>query len=254
MTTLAVNNPRTMEGGERNEFPMIAADIVYEGAAVGIVGSSGQARPLTAADRFGGFAEKMADNSAGAAAAINVRTVKKGSVVLPISGSVASDVGLPVYATDDNTFTFSPVGGVFIGYARRYAGAGQMVVEFNAGVLRDPWEGWVKEAIADDKTLDVQDTGKAFFVTVDAKAITLPATGTGLRCAIVNLGAFGTIAVNVSPNANDKIMGPDIAGADNKDLINTKATARRGDYVILQDGQTDGYQVEGMSGTWETEA
>ncbi len=254
MTTLAVNTPRVLEIGERNEFPVIAADIIYEGAAVGIVDASGHAQPLTSADRFAGFAEKKADNSGGAAAAINVRTIKKGAVLLAVSGAVITDVNMPIYATDDNTFVFSPVGAVFIGFVRRWVSSGHVIVEFNAGVLRDPWEGYVKEAIAADKTLDVQDTGKAFFVTADAKTVTLPATTTGLRCAIVNLGAFGTVAVNVSPDANDKIMGPDIAGTDNKDLINTKATARRGDYVILQDGHADGYQVERMSGTWATEA
>jgi hypothetical protein len=58
MTTLAVDKARTWEIGERNEFPVIASDIIYEGAAVGIVLASGHARPLTSADRFAGFAEK----------------------------------------------------------------------------------------------------------------------------------------------------------------------------------------------------
>ena len=77
MTTLAVDNPRIQEIGERNEFPVIASDIIYEGAAVGVVTASGHARPLTSADRFVGFAEKKVDNSSGSAAAINVRVIKK---------------------------------------------------------------------------------------------------------------------------------------------------------------------------------
>ena len=76
MTTLAANTPRTYEGGpvriEEAAIPVIAADIIYEGAAVGIVPASGHARPLAAGDRFAGFANQKADNSAGAAAAINV--------------------------------------------------------------------------------------------------------------------------------------------------------------------------------------
>jgi hypothetical protein len=36
-TTLAANKPRAYELGERNMFPVIAADIIYEGAAVGLV-------------------------------------------------------------------------------------------------------------------------------------------------------------------------------------------------------------------------
>ena len=44
MTTLAANTPRTYEGGpvriEEAAIPVIAADIIYEGAAVGIVPAS----------------------------------------------------------------------------------------------------------------------------------------------------------------------------------------------------------------------
>ena len=69
MTTLAANKPRSLEQGNRNEFLVIAADILYEGSAIGLVDATGHARPLNAADRFAGFAEYTVDNSAGAAAA-----------------------------------------------------------------------------------------------------------------------------------------------------------------------------------------
>jgi len=253
MTTLASDTIRAYELGNRNEFPVIAADIIYQGAVGGIVKSSGHIRPLTSADRFGGFAESKADNSAGAAAAINCRTIKAGSVQLAVSGAVITDVDLPIYATDDDTFSFSPVGGVFIGFSRRFVSSGLLIVEFDVDNFMDPWAGLTCEVVADNKTLDVQDTGKAFFVTADAKVVTLPATAVAITCTIVNLGAFGTVAVNVSPVADDKIMGPDIAGANDKDLINTKATACRGDYVRLRLGHADGPMVDKMVGTWATE-
>jgi len=254
MTTLAADSARTMEIGDRNEFPVIASDIIYEGGAVGLVGSTGHARPLTSADQFVGFAESQADNSSGAAAAINVRVVKSGAIKLSVSGAVITDVGQPVYATDDNAFGFTPVSAVFIGFVRRFVSAGVAIVEFNAGVLEDPYAGWTCEAVSADKTLDIQDTGKAFFVDTDAKTITLPATAVAVSVLIVNEGAYGTVAVNVDPAAADKIMGPDIAGADNKDLINTKATARRGDLVQLRLGHADGPMVERLVGTWAQEA
>ena len=253
MTTLAKDTPRTWEIGERNEFPVIATDIIYEGAAVGLVDATGHARPLTSADKFGGFAEKKADNSSGSAADIKVRTVKKGSVVLAVTGAVITDVDNPVYATDDDTFTFSPAGGVFIGFARRFVSAGYMVVEFNAGVTKDPWAGYTKEAVAAATlTVDVQDAGKLFCVSVDC-TITLPATAVAVTAAFLCVGAFGTAQITLSPVADDKIMGPNIAGANSKDLVNTKATARRGDFCILRFGHTDGPVVEGLNGTWLTE-
>lgn len=115
--------------------------------------------------------------------------------------------------------------------------------------------GFTFEEISANKTLDAQDVGKAFIVTADAKTITLPATASGLGpIVIINGGADAAVAVNVSPNANDKIMGPDIAGTDNKDLINTKTTAKQWDYIILEpDVAGNGWEVGRMRGTWATE-
>ena len=252
MTTLATDTPRDMEIGDRNEFPVIASDIIYEGAAVGLVAASGHARPLTSVDKFVGFAEKQADNSAGAAAAINVRTYKKGAVKLAVTGAVITDVGCPVYASDDNTFTFVKTSGVFIGFVRRWVSSGYAIVEFDVDNFVDPHEGLTAETVSDDKTLDEQDDGKVFFVTADAKTITLPAVE-GMAFRVVNAGAFGTVAVNISPNANDAIEGPDLVGVDNKDLINTKATARRGDYADIEYGDATGWIVRKLSGTWAIE-
>ena len=82
LTTLAANTPRAKEGGDINEIPVIAADIIYEGAAVGIVDGTGHARPLNAADRFAGFAEAKADNSAVRAVARMLVITDKGSPAL----------------------------------------------------------------------------------------------------------------------------------------------------------------------------
>lgn len=256
MTTLAANKQRDFELGELNSFPVIASDIIYEGAAVGIVAASGHARPLVGGDRFGGFATRKADNSAGAAAAINVEVVECGEIVLSVSGAVITDYAQPVYATDDDTFTFSPVGGTFIGFVKRFVSSGVVVVDFDADCYQDPWARYtVRETVSADKTLDAEDTGKLFWVDTDAKTITLPAIATGLDgFVVVNGGAFGTVAVNISPASVDMILGPDITGADNKDLINTKATAKRGDFVILGGNDADGYAVQALRGTWAREA
>lgn len=255
MTTLAANKPRAYELGKRNDIPVIASDIIYEGAAVGIVPASGHARPLAAGDRFGGFAVQQADNSAGSAADINVRVVQSGEIELSVSGAVITDVGQPVYATDDDTFVFSPVGGVFIGFVKRFVSSGVAVVGFDAANFQDPWAQYsVREAISVDKTLDIEDNGKLFWVDADAKTITMPAVATPVNCTIVNGGAFGTVAVNISPAAADKIQGPDLPGTDNKDLINTKATAKRGDFAVLVTGDANGPIAAALRGTWATEA
>lgn len=255
MTTLAANKPRAYELGERNHIPVIDNDIIYEGAAVGIVDGTGHARPLAALDKFGGFAVAKADNTllGHAAAAINVEVVECGEIELSVTGAVITDVGQPVYATDDDTFVFSPVSATFIGYVKRYVSAGVAVVEFDADSFVDPYAAYVvRETISADLTLDIQDNGKVFFVDTDAKIITMPAVATPVNCRIVNIGAFGTVAVNVSPNASDKIQGPNLPGTDDHDLINTKATARRGDFVELVTGDANGPIVSKLRGTWAT--
>lgn len=258
MTTLAVNKPRTYGVGRTNSLNVIASDIIYEGAAVGMVVGSGHARPLAAGDEFVGFAERKADNSAGAAAAIMVDLIDAGQVQLSVSGAVITDVGQPVYATDDDTFVFSPVGGVFIGFVKRFVSAGVVIVEFDALAFKDPWgHKTVREELTGTKTFDAQDSGKLFAVTDagDADALTLPAIADGLNgITILAVGAYGSTAVTISPQAADMILGPDITGVDNKDLILTKATQRRGDFVTLDLGDADGYAVTEMRGTWAREA
>lgn len=251
MTTLAANAPRDHQIGELEHYPVIAADIIYEGAAVGENGA-GYARPLSGGDRFLGIALGKADNAAGAAGAVNVQVRKRGCVKLSVSGAVITDVGQPVYATDDDTFTFIKTGGTFVGVVSRFVESGVVMVDYGPDI-RDPWEGFTAETISDNKTLDAQDTGKVFFVDTDAKAITLPAVAK-MAFAIVNAGADGGVLVTVSPNANDNIQGPDLTATDDKDLLNTKATARRGDHAYIEYGDATGWIASRLVGTWAKEA
>ncbi len=111
------------------------------------------------------------------------------------------------------------------------------------------------ETVSGNLTLDIEDTGKVLFVDTDATTTTLPAIATPLTATIVNIGAFGTVAINVSPNAGDLIHAPNLAGTNNKDHINTKATARRGDLVTIQSpADADGWGVLNQIGTWAQEA
>lgn len=111
----------------------------------------------------------------------------------------------------------------------------------------------VYEAVAADLTLNAEDCGKALIVTVTGKVITLPATAAGLGpIAIINGCADGTI-VTISPNSNDRIMGPNIAGNEDKDLVNTAQTAKHWDYVIISpDVAGNGWQIHAIRGIWAT--
>lgn len=136
MTTLSADKPRDYQLGEHEEYPVVASDIIYEGAAVGENGS-GYARPLQAGDVFLGFALETADNSAGSAGDIRVRVRTKGRIVLPISGLAITANDRPaVYASDDDTFTLTATSNSLIGYLSRWIETGSGVVEFDAGLVR----------------------------------------------------------------------------------------------------------------------
>lgn len=253
MTTLAVNTPRPYELGNRNSFGVAASTKIYEGAAVGIVLATGLARPLTFGDKFVGFAEATVDNSAGAAAALPVRVIESGKIQLPVAGAVITDQNQPVYATDDNAFGFTPVSGVFIGYLHRFVSAGVAIVEFDAPKIADPYAGWVHAALEVNTTIDATHTGKWLWCKTDAVVFTLPAVeGIGM-VRFGNMAAYGVSGLAISPNASDMIEGPGITAADNKDLINTKATANRGDWAEINYGDSNGWSSR-FAGTWAREA
>ncbi|WLR92174.1 hypothetical protein [Shinella zoogloeoides] len=136
MATLAANKTRDYQLGDKEEYPVVASDIIYQGAAVGENGS-GYARPLVAGDPFLGFAEAIADNSAGAAGAIGVNVRKRGNIVLPISAIAITANDRPaVYASDDDTFTLTASTNTLIGYVSRWVSTGIAVVEFDAALCK----------------------------------------------------------------------------------------------------------------------
>lgn len=135
MTTLAAAKARAYELGSIQEYPVIAADIIYEGAAVG-ENASGYARPLVAGDPFLGFAESTVDNSAGAAGGATVRVRRRGQVELPVVGAsaVTANDGPLVYASDDDTFTLSASTNSIIGRVSRWVSNAVCVVDFDAAL------------------------------------------------------------------------------------------------------------------------
>jgi hypothetical protein len=132
MTTLALDLARIYGLGDSAEYPVIAADIIYEGAAVGENGS-GYSRPLVAADPFQGFAITKADNSTGSAGDVRVRVKTKGVIQLSIASLAITANDRPkVYASDDNTFTLVSTSNTLIGTVLQWISTGVAWVEFDA--------------------------------------------------------------------------------------------------------------------------
>ena len=136
MTTLSADTLRDYQLGDEEDYPAIAADIVYKGAAVGENGS-GYARPLEAGDPFLGFSIDQVDNAAGSAGDKNVRVKTRGRIVLPIASLAITANDRPaVYASDDDTFTLTATSNSLIGFVSRWVSTGYAVVEFDAALAK----------------------------------------------------------------------------------------------------------------------
>jgi hypothetical protein len=143
MATLAVDKPRVFENTgvhpEYNEFPVVAADIVYAGAAV-TLDDTGNANPLVVThttNGFAGFAGARADNSAGAAGAKRVNVFARGLVKLAVVGVTGiGNVNDPVYALDDDSFTLTSTSALQIGKVSRWISGTTCMVYFEATNLR----------------------------------------------------------------------------------------------------------------------
>ena len=102
--------------------------------------------------------------------------------------------------------------------------------------------------------ITTDDSGKTLVSTLDGITYTLPAIAVGNTVTFVNMAGDGLAALNISPNSSDGIT---YAGSstDNKDLINAKATAKKGDFVTLASlSGTAAWQVVAVRGTWSKEA
>lgn len=176
-----------------------------------------------------------------------------GTFEITAAGAIAA--GAPIFGAADGKVSATP-NGAAIGLAIEAATADGDQIEailFNNSEF-PLFAGKTFETVSANKTLDVQDSGKVMLVDTDAVVITLPATSAGLDFIIMNGAADAAALISISPNANDKIMGPDIAGTDNKDQQNTKTTAKTGDYERVIGGHADGYCITEQRGTWAEES
>ena len=101
-----------------------------------------------------------------------------------------------------------------------------------SGPVLEGKEGVNIETKTSSATLTTGDSGKTFVSATDGVVFTLPAIATGAVYKFVNAAEDGTNTLTISPNASDGIQYAGSA-TDDKDLINTKATSKQGDYVVI---------------------
>ena len=98
------------------------------------------------------------------------------------------------------------------------------------------------------------DSGKTLLSNTKDVVFTLPAIAVGNVYTFVNTGADAQNNLTISPNANDGILY--LGGlTDDKDLINTQATSKVGDYVTIAAlNSTVFWTVVDAQGVWAKES
>jgi len=141
-------------------------------------------------------------------------------------------------------------------------GIGQVVgqVLSQDTVLYDPSNevDFVMEYESAAKTLTTStDSGKAFYVggapSTDV-VVTIPTPAIGDKWKIVNVNQDGDALIQVQPTSADAVAGPDVSGADGKYWVNTKATAKCGDYLIIEYKGAADMIVTEKRGVWTQES
>ena len=123
-----------------------------------------------------------------------------------------------------------------------------------SGPVLEGKEGVNIETKTSSATLTTGASGKTFVSATDGVVFTLPAIATGAVYKFVNAAEDGTNTLTISPNASDGIQYAGSA-TDDKDLINTKATSKQGDYVVIASlDSTANWSVTEVRGTFAKES
>jgi len=122
-----------------------------------------------------------------------------------------------------------------------------------------------QETLTATGSVAANQAGTEFNIATDALVITLPlidSNNLGMEFTFRNTGADGNNIITLSPNAADGINGTIAnaaadsvaSGAVDKDLVNTKATANKGDWVTIKAVAETAWYITGGVGIWASEA
>jgi len=237
---LSADTPRAYEYNADplfTDLPVKASSTIYEGGAVGD-DASGYMRALVSGDPFRGFAERGANNSTGAAAALNVKLRQQGFAQLTVvNASAVTDVGQTVYATADGTFTLVP-GGTRIGIIVRWVTSTTCIVFFQGEQVRgSTMKGMVVAKTAAYTVAPAADNGKVF-TTKGATAsvtFTLPAPADANAGTRVEFVAGADQVMIVSGTANKMVTFNDL---DADGVTFSTAGEKIGAHVVaISDGE-----------------
>jgi len=112
---------------EIRRYPVAAGAQVFKGGFVGL-DTNGYARPLNAGDQCVGLAYEQADNSNGIDGEKHVRVYTQGDFLLTLAGATRANIGQAVYASDDETLTFTATANSLVGVCVDVPSNGQIIL------------------------------------------------------------------------------------------------------------------------------
>ena len=118
-----------------------------------------------------------------------------------------------------------------------------------------------QETLTTSQAIKANQAGTEFNIATDALVITLPAidaNNIGMELTFRNTGADGNNIITLSPASTDAVHGTvgsvQSGGVDNKDWINTKATANKGDWCTIKAVALTDWYLTGGDGVWASES
>lgn len=213
MTALTVESPRLIFGGRAARLQVEAAANPFAGSALSIA-PDGYVHELVAGEPFAGFcAITIQTKDAAASDGDRMVDVIAGLFIaqLAISGAAQDDVahGRYVYASDDNTFTFTAAGNTLVGQIVGLTASGIALVACRTWGEVGSGSGKIYSLSAAE-TLTAEHLDSVIFGDTQSAGFTLtlpPAADcTGRSMTFVRAGT-GTNALTLDGNASETIDG-----------------------------------------------
>lgn len=190
-----------------------AAKRVFRGGFVGLA-ATGYAQPLVAGDACAGLAYEECDNSAGAAGVKTVRVYTQGDFQVTLAGATIASMGRPVFASADDTLTFTGNGNSYVGKVQDVPTNGEIILRLDVGAKAVKSLCHAVEDLAAGVDIAARAMhsfeGEAWIVS--ARVVNQAAAAAGINdantCVVALATGAGTVAsktyntATVFPNAN----------------------------------------------------
>lgn len=237
---------------ELRSYQVAGAKHVFKGGFIGLA-VTGYAQPLVAGDPFGGIAYEEADNTAGANGAMMARVYTMGDFGLTLSGAAITDIGRPVFASDDGAVTFTAEGNTYVGVVKDFVTANEIILRLDTEQRQIKTVVHAVEDLA--AGVDIADRAVHVFESeawaVAARVVNQASAAAGIdnsnTCVVLVKLAGGTLATKtynagvVFPAANTKdslgtLTSPKAAkGTVMTIAVTNGATANPGPFLIEVD-------------------